>query len=157
MKTLKFVRWGDLNPVNHKKAFKKDSYHSPPLKKGIYAFIPTKIEMFLVGWKLYKDVLDDAGEFLKTEKTNIKKREFSHSGKIWIHIFFNDPEIRYYRRVKSWYETDTDSLERILKLEFKRLSKDVHKDGMLGGMCFKNDIRFYSKDHFEIFIERVKC
>lgn len=66
MKKIEFVRWGGLSAVQHKEFYKLNTFHSPPLKRGIYVFHPEWIEPFLVSWKWWK------GE----ERINIKQRRF---------------------------------------------------------------------------------
>ena len=50
-KGMTFVRFGGLSPVKQK-GFTTDSdtgFHSPPARKGIYAFVDGYIETFLLG------------------------------------------------------------------------------------------------------------
>jgi hypothetical protein len=136
-KKIKLVRWGGLSSVDHSKFYKKRSYHSPPVKKGIFVFHPDFIEPFLYAWKLYD----------KNDKRNkIRKQTFNYSGKLWTHLYYNDPEITYYRVcekwAKRWYETDTDSIEKIYKLEVQSII-DEYGNGLRCTM-----------DHMELFIEK---
>lgn len=175
MKEFEFIRWGGLSPVKQKERFVPDkilknpgdrefgffgTFHRPPCRRGIYAFIPGFIEMFLVAWKIYST--DEEGNYhLKKEYEH--SRRFKHQGKVWTHIYIIDPEIKYYRKRDSWYETDTESLHRIIKLEKWKLSKEItskKQDEWNRISCksfqdFKNAWRIYSKDHFEVFIERL--
>ena len=137
---MKFIRWGGLSSVNHKKAFKEDTFHSPPLKRGIYVFHPKFIETFLISWKLYNK--DDSKKY-------IKKRSFDYNGKIWTHIFHNHSEITYYRRKNGWYETDTDSLNKLFSIEIKSMDKQIKKD-----YGYSLTYKSVTYDHMELFIER---
>ena len=170
MKEFEFIRWGGLSPVNQKKRFVPDkilnnnktdlgissTFHRPPCRKGIYAFIPGFIEIFLVAWKIY-----DNDNSLKKEYKH--SRRFQHVGKVWTHIYIIDPKIRYYRKRDSWYETDTESLHKIIFLEKWNLSKSItskKEDEWCRVNCksfqdFKRAWKIYSKDHFEVFIERL--
>lgn len=176
MRQLEFIRWGGLSPVKQKERFIPDkvlrnpnkgdfgffgTFHRPPARKGIYAFVPGAIEMFLVAWKIYNKPDKDGNYSLKKEYEHARK--FKHSGKLWTHIHTVHPEIKYYRNRDSWYETDTDSFEKILKLHKWELSKETTS----GKQCewnrshcnnfsdFNRAWKIYSKDHFEVFIEHL--
>ena len=146
---MELIRWGGLSSVNHKQAFKGDSFHSPPLKRGIYVFHPKWIELFLVAWKWYSD----DGE----KKKHIdKQRRFNYDGKIWTHLFFNHPEITYYRHKNDWYETDTSCINKIFAIEKKKMGKQINSDlDMTGGKWYRDAYKRVSKDHMELFIERI--
>jgi len=176
MKQLEFIRWGGLSPVKQKKRFVPDkilknpnkkkfgflgTFHHPPARKGIYAFVPGIIEMFLVAWKIY-DKQDINGNYI-VKKEYKHARRFYHSGKLWTHIYIVNSDIAYYRQRDSWYETDTDSFEKIIKLHKWELSKEItskKQDYWVRSQCknfsdFIKAWKIYSKDHFEVFIERI--
>jgi len=136
---MNFVRWGNLNKVSHKKAFKQEGYHKPPLKKGIYVFHPKFIELFLVAWKF--------------EQSDLKRHSFEYEGKIWTHLFHHHPEITYYRQSKEWYETDTKCLEKLFSLEVKERSKEINKDKIMASKWLKHAWKYMCMDSFELFIE----
>lgn len=139
MKKISLIRYGKFN-TNHKEFYgKEDSYHSPPLKKGLYVFYPNFIEPFLYLWK-------------ENEQTGkLKQIKIVYSGKIWTHVYHNHPEIKYYQNIKSWYETDTNSIQKIFKIEVHCLMK--------GGTEFvgefrKNNYKRTTFDHLELFINK---
>jgi hypothetical protein len=41
-----------------------------------------------------------------------KLKHISHRGKVWTHYYHPSDEIRYYRSSGSWYETETDCVDR---------------------------------------------
>ena len=139
---MKFVRWGNLNLVNQRKAFKEEGFHKPPSRKGIYVFHPDFIELFLIAWKF--------------DKPDLKFKKFNYEGKIWTHMFYNHPEITYYRKSKEWYLTDTKSVKKILALEINKLNKSSNKDLINNwGVGWKKDAwKWFTKDHFEFFIDK---
>lgn len=163
-----FIRWGGLSPKNVKRSpHKKDEnglpkekgYHYPPVKKGIYAFHEGWVEWFLVSWKLYKYLGQEEG-YKRISLPN-KKRVFQYEGKIWTHMHYIHPEIRYYRESGSWFETHTDCLDKLLKLEYQQLRNgygETCKDWGCPESAFndKNVKKHYSLDHVEFFIEKVK-
>ncbi len=175
MRQLEFIRWGGLSPVKQKKRFVSDkvlknpgdrdfgffgTFHRPPTRKGVYAFVPGMVEIFLVAWKIYSKKANEDGIYdLKKEFKH--PRRFSYAGKLWTHIFVNSPEITYYRQRDSWYETDTESFYLILKKHKWELSKEItsgEKDEWNRWPCknfsdFIKAWKIYSKDHFEVFIE----
>lgn len=174
MKEFEFIRWGGLSPVKQKERFIPDkilkdvksedlgifgTFHRPPCRKGVYAFIPGYIDMFLVAWKIY---FTDKNGDCHLKKQFKHPRKFKYRGKVWTHIYIIDPEIKYYRKRDSWYETDTDSLYKIIELEKWRLSKEITSENLRKNgksFCknfqdFKNAWKMYSKDYFEVFIER---
>jgi len=161
---MEFIRFGGLSKVNYKKALKsKRTFHTPPIKKGIYAFIFPYIESFLWVWKVADDIMikydEDRGAFHK-EYRRLRKK-FKYTGYIWTH--FNTIAHKYGlgRRFKgSWVETHTDDLEFLLKKckheDAKYLYTELYthnvpiinpyKQGLGGSM---------SRDHLEVFIEKV--
>lgn len=172
MKKLKFIRWGGLSPVIQKERFVPDSkleefkknspnftgsYHRPPCRKGCYAFPENIIEMFLVAWKIYEKEYDEEGNS-KLKKQFLHPKKFTYSGKLWTHIYIVDPEIKYYRKRDSWYETDTDSYELLLKKYQWQLSKEISTDYVFNIKEFSHFVKgwkHFSKDSFEVFIERI--
>lgn len=48
MRDLTFIRWGNLTP-SKQLGYGRDSFHSPPAKRGLYAFVDGLIEPFLLG------------------------------------------------------------------------------------------------------------
>lgn len=166
---MRFIRWGALSPVNQKDRFVQDkdflednekaknSWHRPPARRGCYAFPWPYIEMFLVGWKLWK--YDEETQKSTRIKEFLHPRKFNYSGKVWTHFFIIDPEVIYYRKRHSWYETDTDSLKIILKKHIWHLNDEGSKsDGWStrGANSFNTIVRahkIYCKDDFEVFIE----
>lgn len=136
-KKMKFVRWGGLSPTDHKKIFKnkKMKFHTPPTKKGIYVFAKNLVEPFLIAWKIYSE--DEEGNSLKK---NIRKKEFTYQGKIWTHLY--DSKMKVYNQKGSWYETDTDSLSKILPREINKIRD--HQGSNVG----------FTKDHLEFYIDK---
>ncbi len=166
---ITFVRWGALSSQNQKGRYLSDNklktaeqdevtgvFHRPPAKKGIYCFVDGFVEMFLVGWKMYRE---DGS--LKKEYEHPKR--FNYTGKIWTHIYHPAVSgVQYFRTHGSWYETHTDCLKNILEEEKKRLNKESwSRDSFFWGEKrpeFHRMIEGYthfSKDHFEMFIEKI--
>lgn len=106
-----FVRWGGLSATPHNVHYRhrKDYFHTPPTKKGIFCFLDDYVEPYLYLWKMY----DDNGKIKK--ESHLKKREFKYKGKVWTHIKVDNKNVQYYREKGSWYETDTESLRNIFK------------------------------------------
>ena len=148
-KKIKFVRYGGLSSVNHKKFYKTDTFHSPPAKKGIYAFIFPYIEDFLWMWKT-KDDLTDLKFIRKNRKT------FTYNGTLWVHWIKEAIKQGYgIEYSKEWVKIHSNNLIELFKivqqndrlyLKSKHIIIDPYKNNI--GGCI-------SKDHLEIFIEKV--
>jgi hypothetical protein len=158
MKQIKFVRFGGLSPVNHKKFYKQDSFHSPPCKKGIYAFIFPYIEDFLWAWKVPGD--GTTYTFSKYRKEN--RREFTYEGKLWVHWLDEARKLGLgLEYKKDWVKIHTSSLLELLKLikqEDRVQLKEKYNIGTHENIHdpYKRGLGgFMSKDHLEVFIERI--
>ena len=144
MKKIEFIRWGDLSQQNHKEFIKENTFHSPPLKKGIYVFHSDWIEYFLVAWK------DD---FAK-----MKPKRFQYSGKIWTHLYYPDSAVSYFRQKGSWHETSTEWLPTLFKIDVKMMNKDINS--RYKRLCpewqwEQKAYKHTSYDHLELFIEKI--
>jgi hypothetical protein len=163
-KPVDLVRFGGLSPTSHKKFYKNGgTFHSPPVKKGIYAFIWPYIEDFLWVWKIPDIPNEPEGAWKKRKNEYMKKntKRFKYSGMIWTHFVDVAPEGR---RVGSWVEIHTDDLHKILKKVKHRDVRELMGDKFLYPAGTKTPIidpykkglgGFMSKDHLEVFIERL--
>jgi len=158
MGNTKFVRFGSLSSVNHKAFYKSDSFHSPPVKNGLYAFIYPYIEDFLWVWKVGLD--DKVKQYRKNNR-----KVFEYTGELWVHWVDVVKRLGYgLDTKKSWVKIHTDCLDecfRVVKLldrrelgkyegtmvEVQNCILDPYKRGLGGRM---------SRDHLEVFIEHVK-
>jgi hypothetical protein len=74
LKDIKFVRYGGLSPVKqkHRKERLKDgiTFHTPPRKKGLFAFPKGYEELFLIGSSMNPDHPSGKSAWLKDEKGN---------------------------------------------------------------------------------------
>lgn len=154
---MKFIRFGGLSSVNHKKFYKIDSYHSPPCKRGVYAFIYPYVEDFLISWKIGNH--DESWRVRYNKFYRENKKIFDYKGDVWVH--FIDEAIKLNCDIeikKDWVKVSTKDLKKLfsvvkhnrmkdLNKDFKRPDlKDPYKKG-LGG--------FYCKDELEVFIEKL--
>jgi len=165
--SLEFIRFGGLSKVNYKKAVKHDTYHSPPMKKGIYAFIFPYIEDFLWVWKLQNVYVKD--KMKKIENTKYEnfssmyrieykrlRKKFKYNGMIWTH--FVDESLKQgigIQYKKNWVQVHTDDLEMLLKKD-KHIVNRESDDNFLMIDPYKRGLGgYYSRDHLEVFIEKV--
>ncbi len=150
MKSIEFVRFGGLSPVNHKELYKLDTFHSPPVKKGIYAFIFPYIEDFLWRWKTTNH-----------KKYHINNRkQFKYTGDIWCHFKSQARSLGVgIEYKKEWVKIHTSDLPIVLnktkhhdrkdlrcRYDITHPIRDPYKRGCGG---------FVSREHLEVFIERV--
>ena len=127
---MKFVRFGSLNKTDYKQA-KADSFHTPPSRKGIYAFPAHQVEMFLVAWKF--------SEKNFKEESRIARKEFEYDGYVWHH--FVERSISKHI-IGSWARDDIHSYKKIL-------AKVIGRD-----KAFRSRNGYgYSKDSYEVFID----
>lgn len=130
MKPLMFWRVGGLSPV------KQRGNNSAPAKHGLYAFIWPYVEPFFLGSTNDNGIVTMRDRERKNTRYHQMKREglrkFAHVGPVWSRL--DMPGIRK----GGWVLTDTEVLAKLLpQLKVERL------------------INRYSKDHFEVFIERI--
>ena len=78
MRDISFIRWGNIKP-SKQKGFGSDTFHSPPAKKGLYAFPEGFVETFLLG----------GFQFRPDRHTWVKKEDGSL-------ISYDDPEKEKY-------------------------------------------------------------
>ena len=93
LKNIKFARFGGLSSVNQKGYDSNcDGYHSPPAKRGFYAFLWPYYEFFLLSgglWTNYPWSIGTKFIYLKDAKGNIIDENhpdheyFSSTGKYW--------------------------------------------------------------------------
>ncbi len=151
---MEFVRFGDLTPVDYKKLDpdKFGPFHSPPARKGIFAFIYPYIDQYLYAWKY------DHDKFKELSRKDRKK--FTHNGMIWCH--FVDFAM-HGRVVGPWVEVHTDDLGELLKKQAHSDAKSLMKmhkswgDNRVVINPYKRGLNgFMSRDHLEVFIEKIK-
>lgn len=113
-----FARWGHMNPKrdkNKEKYFGKGGFHTPPEKKGIYAYIWPYVEPLLAAWN--KDMMVKSG---KDEHGNTKYRfppikKFQHHGDVWVHLVDEAKKLGLGKEFKgSWVKVDTRDLPKLL-------------------------------------------
>lgn len=156
-KPITFIRFGGLSSTNHKEFYKKETFHSPPVKKGIYAFIWPYVENFLWVWKLKYIPNESESEWTKRKNRYMKEntKKFKYSGMLWTH--FGDVITGGIRK-GTWVKIHTNELNSILKKIKHRDIRELMKDA--GKKPIKDPYKrglggYMSKDHLEVFIERV--
>ena len=162
-KPVKFVRWGGLSPV---KQIGYDpampTYHSPPAKKGIYAFVWPYIELFLLTgneviknnhkWqKTGKIILYPGSNYSEPEVKLQKPRKFTYEGDIWHHLGNNLHGAKILQIKGKWFLTSFNDF-------VEALGKELHKMKWSIFPTLKtipnNPTSHWAKDHLEVFIER---
>lgn len=127
--------------------------HSPPARKGIYAFIWPYIDHFLWSWKIddqrssydwnYKRLFKKYGhddkipewELDKIKNVNDKKAfddylrkhtmKFQYSGWLWTHL---TDYTKNAKRRGTWVEVHTDELRTMIKKVFKKDLKVIRRE-----------------------------
>jgi hypothetical protein len=141
-----FVRYGGLSLVKQKGYSRvAKTYHSPPAKKGIYAFPIKAIDFFLCSHR---------------KKFELQRREFKHKGNIWHHLGFRCKPNEILAMHGSWVMTEFKVWEKAfskesLNLRYGEKKKDSGWDLSTNNINqpLRSGIRgIYSADHLEIFI-----
>ena len=139
---IQFIRWGGLSSVRQEgyQAI-SESFHTPPARRGIYAFVWPYIEPFLLGGtKMIPQYKQDEIDNIWTNKCfsakAIKPKKFSYSGDIWCHL--NIPGNKVLQHKNSWIKVTFETFKHYFFKETVRVKR-----------------QFYSKDHLEVFIEKV--
>jgi len=169
-----FIRYGKLHLIKQK-SFGKDSFHAPPTQRGFYAMPIRFQEMFLIGsidktqpdqlkisdkynpdknpeatWENYNKIRD------KKLKNIIHKFKIKNEDFIWHHLTVKNNLI--VSTYGSWYKTTVRDWKVALIKESVRLrSESMVSFGYKGpGKNLEQvpkKIGYFSKDHFEIFID----
>jgi len=161
------IRYGGLSKVDYSNVKSKrgeEYFHTPPVNKGIYAFVWPYEEPFLWVWKIKQDPNaseeDQQRKYIEYRRQN--RKDFYYEGWIWTH-FVNIPQTMIRRRSGTWVEIHTSDFEKAFNLQKRgdiaslRADKynnisfmtDPYKRGGAGGGITM------SKDHLEVFIEKV--
>ena len=133
------MRVGGLSAKDHRKNFRKSTFHSAPANYGVYAFIYPYYEPFLAMWneKNRKEI----------EINGI--RNFEYDGYVWCH--FTD-HTKSALRVKELVNVHTSELESIIKKYHSTRLKE-HRWDYYNKM--QNSVCNFSCDEFEVFIEKI--
>jgi hypothetical protein len=129
MKKIKFARFGGLSSVNQKGYDSScDGFHSPPSKRGFYAFLWPHYEFFLLSgglWTNYAWSIGTKFSYLKDAKGNIIGENhpdyeyFSNTGKYW-----SIPTKEWYLHQKKHPEYEDPEYD--AKLEANRLDWETN-------------------------------
>ena len=171
-----FTRYGSLNATNYKNFKDKSTYHSPPVKKGIYAFPHGYESDFLWAWKvnidreLYNSLSDEESDVLyKKELSNYirqNKKIFNYDGPIWCHF----TSIIQGETIGSWVLTDIKTYEKSFKkakhMDINSLHETIcsalwsgkeqslNKENIIIDPYKRGLGGFMSSDYLEVFIEK---
>ena len=161
--SIKLVRFGGLSAVDYKEIYGKESFHAPPTRYGIYAFLFPYIDSFLWAWKLpeRKEELSEAEDKKRFKRyARLLRSEFEYDGLIWCH--FTDIA-KGGKRSGSWVEVSTLDFKTLFR---KTMCKDIQQlHGNFPSSQAPNiaDIKnaykrglggFMSVDHLEVFIDK---
>ena len=172
-KPIRFTRWGGLSSVKQKGYNPAmPTFHSPPCRRGIYAFVWPYIETFLLGG--YGDnqqkwnkgeirVVEETGQIIEEPYGSLKPpRNFDYEGDIWHHSgrFLHPNKIIQKRG--SWYKTTFENFIEALRKNlhdmkchsFNSEKAAESKRGYYPAPT-NNPTHGWVKDDIEVFIEKV--
>ena len=163
-KPIRFCRWGGWSSVNQKGYNPAmPTFHCPPYRRGIYAFVWPYIERFLLtgfteNQHKYKKgtVLEDYGDGLEEREEEYYQlcppRIFDYSGYIWHHLGSKLHPTKILSAKGSWFLTNCDNYVEALRKELHTM-KSHHRGNFVGNT--NNPAWGWAKDHLEVFIEKV--
>lgn len=100
----------------------------------------------------------DKSYWIKPKKPKI----FTYTGQIWHHLGENLKPCEYIKKKGNWWLSEYKDYEKAFNIEKHTLMSNTHKsivnewNGNLDLTIKTRDFGYYSKDHLEVFIERVK-
>ena len=157
----KFVRYGTLNLVVQN-GFKDDSFHSPPARKGIYAFSLVLQEPFLIGgvylsqpqhFKKMKDAVDY--DYVHNRMREIRRVFEKKEGTVWHHLLEYTKPTEIIQENKCWVKTSISDWQKIVG----RTSINDRMPDCRSGIrnySFNQSHGLsgnHSKDHYEVFFD----
>ena len=165
-KPIKFARWGGLSPVKQRGYDPSmPTFHSPPARKGIYAFVWPYIDIFLLTgdfannhkWKKTGKILTYPGTDYTEPETKLHKcRQFTYTGDLWHHLGESVFGANILQIKGSWCLTTFDDYVTALGKELHKMKvgHKYDKKSPLSGMSTNNPTFGWCKDHLEVFIEK---
>lgn len=143
---MKFQRWGGLSPKKQHGYGLANTFHAPPAKRGIYAFIwPHMSAWLLSGTEGFPG--KDKSELPYRNGKLVRPRLFDYSGFVWHHFTTLVPPTEILDQRGTWVLTTTLALSKALKKAFAQTGDeyDIHP----------SKYRFHGRweEHFEVFIE----
>lgn len=168
---IMFARWGHMNPKRDKKKEREFAgsenplagFHTPPEKKGIYAFIWPYVEPFLAAWN--KDIMVKGVDKSGNETMRFPPiKKFQHHGDIWTHFVEPAKKMGVGKEYKgSWVKVHTKDLPKLLKkviaMDRKSLrtpsswNKEAYKSKVFDPYKIgRSEAITMSRDHLEVFI-----
>jgi hypothetical protein len=153
-KDIKFLRFGDLNPIKQD-GYKDDTFHSAPAPKGFYAFIDFMVEPFLLGGYNPIGTKHSKRKYIKDENGN----------KVIIGRFYEDknkPPVDEYDDHFEWVIfVDDEEIKRLEKRYGSKqknlfISSGRHRDNFIYMTTMKKPKRFkYEGEIWHHHIEHV--
>jgi uncharacterized protein YbaA (DUF1428 family) len=140
--------------------FSKDSYHSPPQTRGLYAFPQYRLETFLTHWDSNKVTIKhcNVGKENESYRTRVKKYVTIKYNKptLWCHLIDEAKELKVDIKVnKYWVLINSCDYLKVLALWERRRVKQ-HRNEISNKFGFiKHCYQYGSKDDLEVFLVGV--
>jgi hypothetical protein len=145
-----FVRFGGLSLVTQKGYDPRSKhFHSPPARRGVYAFPLKAIELFLLGGNYGVRSFDQKRQCV---------RHFTHTGNLWHHLEAQCPPNEILARKGSWVKTSVQCWQRAFGKESLQ-NRYIGFGGRHGRITSINEpfragvSGIVSKDHYEVFLD----
>jgi hypothetical protein len=140
--------------------FNKDSYHSPPQKRGLYAFPQYRLETFLTHWDSNKVTIKhcNVGKPNESYRMRVKKYVTIKYNKptLWCHFIDEAKELKVDIRVnKYWVLINSCDYLKVLALWERKRTKQIRKEMGKNNILVKHCYPYSSKDDLEVFLVGV--
>jgi hypothetical protein len=144
-----FLRYGGLS-LRTQKGYDPHSerFHSPPARRGIYAFPQKAVELFLLGGNY-------GGRSSKQKRQVV--RHFTHNGVLWHHFGDHCPPNEIMARHGSWVKTTVRCWQKAFRKEslqnrYWSVSGLRHVQS-IGEPLQAGVSGIINKDHYEVFFD----
>lgn len=145
-KPVTFARYGGLSSVKQNGYNPRmETFHSPPTRKGFYAYVFPYIELFLLS-----GFTENQNKVKENNEGNWKlhrPRKFEYHGNLWHHL----STIKAIKRKGSWVLTTYEDYCEALDNELHNLMKATNAESK-GGLIRSGNTGYFAKDHLEVYI-----
>lgn len=166
---FEYLKDADGNKIKY---YKDDYPHEKVLENEVQYLNPKILKHLIKGkhsnvadltWKYWtEDIRDDKGEFVNSYLIKKKKlKVFSHTGELWHHL--KNSAVKPFEiisEVGDWIKTDYETFVRAYEQDKIDCVKQLRSNGQFPiaqiEINTKNVYNHMSKDHLEVFIERLK-
>lgn len=153
--------YSKFNKLKRYCKFRADSYHSPPQKRGLYAFPQYRIETFLTHWDASKFDIKHCNVGKENESWRMRAKNYTiinyNKPTLWCHFVEEAKELKVDIKINNyWVLINSTDYLKVLSLWEKRRLRQTRKEmeGTKHRLIY-NPYQFGSKDDLEVFLVGV--